>query len=73
MLEKTTPFKVFVESEGRSMALGEYYFGVAKNVNNVVCVDIDVGIGMAIIANDRIYHGAHQMEGEIGHSAFSDN
>ncbi|MFH1903442.1 MAG: ROK family transcriptional regulator [Candidatus Omnitrophota bacterium] len=68
IFEEMLNLRTLVESDGRSMASGEYWFGAGKNVNNMVCVDIDAGIGVAIIANGRIYRGSHWMEGEIGHT-----
>jgi len=68
ILEKSLGLKTFVESDGRTMALGEYWFGAGKKNNKMVCLDIDAGIGMAIISNGQIYYGAHQMEGELGHN-----
>ncbi|MFH2069553.1 MAG: ROK family transcriptional regulator [Candidatus Omnitrophota bacterium] len=68
IFEEMLNLRTLVESDGRAMASGEYWFGAGKNVNNMVCVDIDAGIGSAIVSDRKIYHGSHQMEGEIGHT-----
>ena len=68
ILEELLGLKTFVESEGRAMALGEFYFGEGKKSNNIVCLDIDAGIGAAIVSDGQIHYGAHQMEGEVGHT-----
>jgi predicted NBD/HSP70 family sugar kinase len=68
ILEQTFGMKTFVESEGRAIALGEYGFGAGKDAKNMLSVDIDAGIGAAVISNGQIYHGFHQMEGEFGHN-----
>ncbi|MBN1444787.1 MAG: ROK family transcriptional regulator [Candidatus Omnitrophica bacterium] len=67
-LEKMLGCKTFIESEGRAMALGEYYFGAGKKADSMLCVDIDSGIGTAFIKNGEVYHGAHNLEAELGHS-----
>ncbi|MCK5734121.1 MAG: ROK family transcriptional regulator [Candidatus Latescibacteria bacterium] len=67
LLEKTVGLKTFTEGDGRAMALGEYHYGVGKSSANMVCIDMDSGIGSAAVFNGRVYHGASNMEGEIGH------
>jgi len=73
ILEQSTRLKVFVESEARATALGEYWFGAAREIDNLICVLVNDGIGAAIIIKDKVYHGSHQMEGEIGHTVVLKN
>jgi len=68
LLKKSYGLRIFVEGDGRAMALGEYQYGAAKGASNMICVDIDSGIGAAAVLDGRICHGAHSMEGEIGHT-----
>ena len=67
LLKKSYGLKTFVEGDGRAMALGEYHYGAGKAVTNMVCIDMDSGIGSAAVLNGSVYHGAFSMEGEIGH------
>lgn len=67
ILEKSLGLKTFIESEGRAMALGEYWYGAGKQAKSMLCVDIDSGIGMSFINDGNVYHGIHHMEGEVGH------
>lgn len=59
---------VYIENESRTAALGEFVLGAGKPVNNLVYMVLGAGIGASIIHQGHIYHGPHQMEGEIGHT-----
>lgn len=65
--------KVIVCQDTRSAALAEFLFGAAKNKKNVLCVSVGTGIGSGIILDGKLYHGAMNTSGEIGHNIFSKN
>ena len=67
-LEDLLEMRVFVESEGRAMALGEYYYGVGQGVRELVCIDLDAGIGANAVLEGKIFRGSNNMAGEIGHT-----
>lgn len=67
-VERELRVRTFVESDGGAMVLGEYRYGVGQGVGDLVCIDIDAGIGAIAISPDRICRGAHHMAGEIGHT-----
>lgn len=58
---------VFVENEANAAALGEYYFGVAQNVKNLIYLSAGVGLGGGIMINGKIFRGSSGFAGEIGH------
>ena len=58
---------VFVENDGNAAALGEYYFGVARGVNALVCLNADVGLGAGILVGGKLFRGSHGYAAEIGH------
>ena len=58
---------VFVDNEANLAALGEYYFGAAKDCNYVVYVSSSVGIGGGIIHGGQLLTGAAGFAGELGH------
>ncbi len=60
---------LYFEEESRSIALAEKWFGTGRNYNDFVCVEVSGGIGAGIINNRRLYKGAGQYAGEIGHLA----
>jgi N-acetylglucosamine repressor len=59
---------IYLEDCSRALALGEKWFGSAKNEENFICLDIGAGIGCAIFQNNRLYKGSFNFAGEIGHT-----
>ena len=64
---------IFLEDSTRSMALAEKYFGIAKKSKNYIFLDIGVGVGCGIIQNNRLYRGASNVAGELGHTIIVPN
>lgn len=48
-------------------ALGEFKFGVAHHVNSMVMMTLGTGIGGGIILDGKLWLGANEGGGEIGH------
>ena len=67
-IEEFLEIPVYVISEGASMALGEYRCGAGRDCQDIVCVDIDAGIGSVELMSGRIRYGHRNMAGEIGHT-----
>ncbi len=65
--EELLKFPSFVEHDTRAMALGERWFGKAKNYSNVLCINVGSGIGLSMILNDQLYKGKSGYAGEFGH------
>jgi glucokinase-like ROK family protein len=58
---------VYIDNEANLSALGEYYFGIARNVDNFIFLTSDIGLGGGIMIDGRLFRGAHGYGGEIGH------
>ncbi|MGI1690760.1 ROK family transcriptional regulator [Thermoanaerobacter uzonensis] len=58
----------YIINDVRAMALGEFHMGKAKDVENMIFLKVGYGIGSAILINGRIYTGASDGAGEIGHT-----
>jgi len=58
---------IFIENDANLAALGELAFGAGRGAQNLVCINIGVGIGAGIILGGRLYRGHHQAAGEIGY------
>ena len=54
-------------SRSKVYALGELWFGVGQNVQNMVVITIGAGIGAGIIIDGTLYRGSKEASGEIGH------
>lgn len=59
--------QVYIENDVRCMAIGEKNYGVTKNSENFVFINIGNGVGSALYLNNSIYSGANFGAGEIGH------
>ncbi|MGC8972134.1 MAG: ROK family transcriptional regulator [bacterium] len=64
---------VVVENNVKTMALAEKWFGKGKKSNNFVLVYVSLGIGAGVIIDGKIYRGANNGAGEIGHTVVSED
>ena len=48
--------------------LGEWWVGAARGTRHAIGLTIGTGIGGGIILDGRLYHGASDVAGEIGHT-----
>ncbi len=58
---------IYIENEANLAALGEYYFGVARNVDNFIYLSAGIGLGGGIVMGGKLFRGGHGYAGEIGH------
>ena len=58
---------VYVENEANLAALGEYYFGVARGIENFVYLSAGIGLGGGIMIGGNLFRGGYGYAGEIGH------
>ena len=58
---------VHVEHDLKAMALGELWFGAAKNIKNALCINVGWGLGLGIIIDGHVYYGEDGYAGEFGH------
>jgi len=58
---------VFVENDANASAMGEYYLGAAKNVDDFIYVNTGIGLGGGIISAGILFRGWNGYAGEIGH------
>jgi glucokinase len=62
-----TGLPVVVENDANAAAWGEFQFGAAEDVDDMVCVTVGTGIGGGVVLNGQLYRGAHGIGGELGH------
>lgn len=65
--EKKFKKKVFIENDVRAMALAEKVYGLCRENNNFVVLNVEEGVGGSIYLNNMLYHGYGSMSGELGH------
>jgi glucokinase-like ROK family protein len=64
---------VFVENEANAAALGEYYFGAARDVQSLIYLSAGVGLGAGIIIDGKLFRGSGGYAGEVGHMTVDPN
>jgi glucokinase len=56
-----------LDNDANCAIFGEWWRGAARGARHVVGLTIGTGIGGGIVIDGRIYHGASDIAGEIGH------
>lgn len=65
ILEEKFKVPVYVNNDANCFVLGEKYFGVAKNFENIAGITIGTGMGVGIIINGKLYSGRNAGAGEF--------
>ncbi len=63
----------YLGNDASLAALGEWRFGVKKQVTNLIYITVSTGIGGGIICNGKLYTGVLGAAGEIGHMTIDVN
>ena len=58
---------VSVQNDANACALAEYLYGSGRGVKNLVFMTFGTGLGAGIIIDGKLYSGANDNAGEIGH------
>lgn len=58
---------VLLENDANAGAMAEHRFGGGKGAHDMVFLTMGTGLGAGIIIQDKLYCGASDMAGEIGH------
>lgn len=66
-LQGELQYPVMIDNDVRAMAIGESWFGSAKDIDNFVMINVSNGVGAGIIINNKPYYGIDYGSGEIGH------
>ncbi len=66
ILESYFEVKVYINNDANCFAIGEKYFGNAKEYENVLGLIIGTGVGAGIIFKGHLYSGTNCGAGELG-------
>lgn len=58
---------VRIDNNANAMALGEYWFGNGKGVDNLLVIKMGQAVGSGIVLDGKIFRGPDYLAGEIGH------
>jgi len=67
LVARRTGLPCVVDNDANTAAWGEFRFGAANGYRHVLAVTVGTGIGGGIIADGRLFRGAHGFAAEIGH------
>jgi predicted NBD/HSP70 family sugar kinase len=74
MLESAIGLPVTLENAANACALAELWFGHhPEHLRHLVAVTVSEGIGVGLLLNGQLVHGAGAMAGEFGHVTIDDN
>ncbi|MFA9381346.1 MAG: ROK family protein [Acetanaerobacterium sp.] len=58
---------VFLDNDMNAGALGNYLYGIAKEMKNTVYLGLGSGVGAGVIVDGHMLHGSGGYAGEVGH------
>ena len=67
IIEKQTGIKTYLQNDANACAIAEWKFGAGRKTQHMVFLTFGTGLGAGIIANGKIYSGANDNAGEVGH------
>ena len=73
ILSRETGFSVYAENVSGAMALREWFFGAAREMNHFMVMQINEGIGAGVVTGGSLYRGANGLGCEIGHATIQLN
>ena len=67
-VEQRVGLRAALDNDANCATLGESWLGAARGARIVVGVTIGTGIGGGVVIDGKLYHGASDVAGEIGHT-----
>ena len=67
-VEALVRLPVLLDNDANCATLGEWWMGAGRGTRHMVGLTIGTGIGGGLIIDGRLYHGASDVAGEIGHT-----
>ncbi len=71
-LSKRYGCKVYLQNDANACAVAEWKYGAGIGCQNMIFLTFGTGMGAGLILNGRLYCGAGDMAGEIGHVRMAD-
>jgi glucokinase len=67
LLGKKTGLPCFLENDANACALAEWYWGAGRGYSDMAFLTFGTGLGCGLILGGRLYRGAGDLAGEVGH------
>ncbi|AFZ65652.1 ROK family protein [Deinococcus peraridilitoris] len=58
----------WLDDDAKAAAFGERWYGAGRSEETLLYISLRSGVGAGLIVGDRVYRGAHELAGEIGHT-----
>lgn len=68
MLSDAMPFPFFIDNDANLVAKAEQLFGEGRDASDFIVITIEMGVGMGIVIDNRIYRGERGCGAEFGHT-----
>lgn len=72
-LERTLQLPVYIDNDSSMIALAELKFGLARQRENVMVVNIGWGVGLGMVIQGELFRGHTGFAGEFSHIPLFDN
>ncbi|HVV03274.1 MAG TPA: ROK family transcriptional regulator, partial [Puia sp.] len=72
-ISSRTDLPVFIDNDSSSIALAELKFGIARNAQNAMVLNMGWGVGLGLILEGKIFRGSNGFAGEFSHIPMFDN
>lgn len=66
-VSEKTGAPAYLQNDANACALAEWRFGAGQGCDNMVFLTFGTGLGAGLILGGRLYTGANDMAGEVGH------
>lgn len=66
-VERCFGLLTFVDNNGNTSALAEWWFGAGQGVDDFVLLTVGTGVGGGLMLGGDLYRGGHDLAGELGH------
>ncbi len=68
LVEEAAGLSVLLENDANAATLGEFACGAGRGCSSMVMLTLGTGVGSGIILNGKLWRGADECGGEIGHT-----
>lgn len=65
--------RTVLQNDANACAVAEWKYGAAQGCNNCIFLTFGTGMGAGLILNGKLYSGANDMAGEVGHIRLSED